>query len=184
MKLTTDRLILKPPAEEDIDAIVAVASDWRIAEMTLVPHPYLPNHAQEWIGRARENWETNGIGGFAVFTRHDGAFIGAAGLRLTETAGHASAGYWYSPRVWGRGYAPEALSALLRFGFEDRGLARIEANHLLINPASGRVMAKAGMSHATAVELPHRDGEGMVAGFSLHIDAAEWRALQSSRLSA
>ena len=184
MQLSTKRLLLRPPAEEDIDAIVAVASDWRIAEMTLVPHPYLASHALEWIERARKNWAENHLGGFAVFTRHDGAFIGAAGLRATETPGHASAGYWYSPSVWGHGYASEALAELLRFGFETRGLARIEASHLLKNPASGRVMEKAGMVNPTAMDLADRDGDGVHPGVVRHLDAAEWHALKANRISS
>ena len=40
---------------------------------------------------------------------------------------------------------PEAVIAAIRFGFENLGLNRIHANHLARNPASGRVMEKAGL---------------------------------------
>jgi ribosomal-protein-alanine N-acetyltransferase len=176
MKLETDRLILKPPCVEDVEAIAAVATDWRVAEMTLVPHPYLPADALVWIGRAKESWETHGFGGLAVFTRTGGIFIGAIGLRPKESPRHASSGYWFCPSVWGKGYATEALREILRFGFEVIGLERIEANHLLINPASGRVMEKAGLRHPTSIDLPHRDGDGLVPGIVRHLDASEWHA--------
>lgn len=42
-------------------------------------------------------------------------------------------------------YCTEAVGAVVRYGFEERGLNRIEARHMRRNPASGRVMAKAGM---------------------------------------
>ncbi|HEY1120824.1 MAG TPA: GNAT family N-acetyltransferase [Haloferula sp.] len=178
MKLETQRLILKPPAAEDIDAIVAVANDPWIAEMTLMPHPYLQRDALAWIARAKESWETHGHGGLAVFTRTGMAFIGAVGLRATEEPGVGSVGYWLSPAVWGRGFATEAVREVLRYGFEVVGLHRIEARHVIENPASGRVMEKAGLRHATPQDLPAYVGDGMVPGIVRHLTATEWRDLQ------
>ena len=174
--IETDHLLLKPPSEDDAASIVAVASDWRVAEMTLVPHPYVAGDALAWVARARLNWQEHGMGGFAVFTRGGLAFIGAIGLRPTTFPGHASTGYWFCPSVWGRGYATEALRAVIRFGFETRHLERIEANHLIINPSSGRVMEKVGMGHAIQVDLPERDGNGLVPGITRCIHAHEWHA--------
>ncbi len=184
MKLETKRLILKPPNEEDADAIAAVATDWRVAEMTLVPHPYVASDALAWVARARESWQTHGFGGFAVFTRHDWAFVGASGLRSKDLPGHASCGYWFSPAVWGKGYATEAVREVLRFGFEDLKLERIEANHLLINPASGRVMEKVGMGNPILIDLPERDGNGLVPGIVRYLHAEEWHAHSQPRLSS
>ena len=177
MKLETERLILKPPVAEDIGAIVAVANDWRVAEMTLLPNPFLQRDAVEWIAKTKGNWANQGHGGMAVFTRNGMAFVGAIGLRATGEPGVGSAGYWFTPAVWGRGFATEALREILRFGFEAVGLERIEARHVTENPASGRVMEKAGMNHATPQDLPERDGDGMVPGIVRHITAAEWREL-------
>jgi ribosomal-protein-alanine N-acetyltransferase len=180
MKFETSRLMLKAPSEEDAHAIAAVATDWRVAEMTLVPHPYTADDALAWVARARESWREFGCGGLAIFTRHGGAFIGGIGLKPTTVPGHANTGYWLCPSVWGRGFATEALREVIRFGFQARKLARIEANHLLINPASGRVMEKAGMGHAIEVDLPARDGEGLVPGIRRHIHAEEWELLNAA----
>ncbi|MCW1883319.1 GNAT family N-acetyltransferase [Luteolibacter flavescens] len=178
MKFETDRLILKPPAAEDIGAIVAVANDPWIAEMTLMPHPYLQRDALAWIAKAKEDWESHGHGGLAIFTRTGMAFAGAIGLKATEAPGVCSVGYWLSPAVWGRGFATEALREMLRYGFEVVGLQKIEACHVIENPASGKVMEKAGLIHATPEDLPARDGQGMVPGIVRHITADEWRATQ------
>jgi nucleoside-diphosphate-sugar epimerase len=72
--------------------------------------------------------------------------------------------------------ATEALLEVLRFGFEERGLARIESFHLAINPASGRVMEKAGMGHPRSLDLPDRDDGKPVPGFVRHLHADEWHA--------
>jgi [ribosomal protein S5]-alanine N-acetyltransferase len=175
MKLETKRLILKPPVAGDVDTIVAVANDWRIAEMTLLPHPFLQRDALAWIARVKDSWANHGHGGLAVYTRTGMAFVGAIGLRATGEPGVGSAGYWFSPTVWGRGFATEALREILRFGFDVAGLERIEARHVIENPASGRVMEKAGLRHPTPQDLTDRDGDGMVPGIVRHLTSAEWR---------
>ena len=48
---------------------------------------------------------------------------------------------------WNRGFATEAARAILAFGFESLELNRIYALHMTVNPASGRVLHKAGMRH-------------------------------------
>lgn len=55
-------------------------------------------------------------------------------------------GYYVGRAWWGLGIASEALSALIRFFFEEVGMNRIEARHDVKNPASGKVMEKCGMT--------------------------------------
>lgn len=54
-------------------------------------------------------------------------------------------GYAYASAYWGRGYATEALKAVISFFFNECEVHLIEARHIKSNPASGRVMEKAGM---------------------------------------
>jgi RimJ/RimL family protein N-acetyltransferase len=156
--LETERLILRPPRQEDAAAIMAVATDERVAATTYLPHPFLQEDFDRWLESVLGAWREKGTGVFAVFTRHDGAFIGSMSLRPSDTAGNASTGFWFAPAVWGQGYATEALQAVLRFGFERLSLECVEGRHFAFNPASGRVLEKAGMSRPVAVDLPARDG--------------------------
>jgi ribosomal-protein-alanine N-acetyltransferase len=48
-------------------------------------------------------------------------------------------------RFWGRVYCTAALRLFLRYCFSDLDLERVQARHFIRNPASGRVMEKAGM---------------------------------------
>ena len=57
----------------------------------------------------------------------------------------AEVGYSLSRVQWNRGLMTEALREVIRFGFEEMDLHRIEAQHEVSNPASGRVMEKVGM---------------------------------------
>lgn len=56
-------------------------------------------------------------------------------------------GYCYGSKFWGHGYATEALKKVMDFLFNEVGFYLIEARHLVNNPASGRVMEKAGMKY-------------------------------------
>ena len=56
-------------------------------------------------------------------------------------------GYWLGKDYWNKGYATEAVKAVIGYGFEKLRLNRIYAGHFTKNPASGRVMQKTGMTH-------------------------------------
>ncbi|MFJ4697832.1 GNAT family N-acetyltransferase [Streptomyces sp. NPDC088768] len=56
----------------------------------------------------------------------------------------ASLGYILRPDTWGRGHATDAVLAVLRFATARTGLVRLEARHHPDNPASGRVLVRAG----------------------------------------
>ncbi|RYH27828.1 MAG: N-acetyltransferase [Alcaligenaceae bacterium] len=76
----------------------------------------------------------------------DDSFAGLFGLRLGKPA-YRVAEIWYKfhPAFWGRGYATEAVVAILALGFNDLQLHRIEAGCAVDNIASIRVLEKAGM---------------------------------------
>ncbi len=59
----------------------------------------------------------------------------------------AEVAYAYGSKWWRNGYATEALKKVLHYGFCEVGLAVIEARHFPSNPASGKVMEKAGMKY-------------------------------------
>ena len=69
----------------------------------------------------------------------------------------AELGYWVGEPYWGNGYCSEAACALIDFGFEQLELKQIIAEHLRNNPASGRVMRKAGMQHIGSARKPDRE---------------------------
>jgi RimJ/RimL family protein N-acetyltransferase/quinol monooxygenase YgiN len=148
-ELRTERLVLRPFYPSDAQAVVELAGDRRVAAMTLtVPHPYERHHAEGWIA-SHEGQRAEGTGEvFAVCERSGqraGALVGAVGLAINKAHERAELGYWIGVPHWGRGYATEASIELVRYGFEALGLNRIYACHFAVNPASGRVLEKAGL---------------------------------------
>ena len=83
---------------------------------------------------------------FGVELKRSRRLIGAVGLRDIDR-GHCQAemGFWVGVESWGKGFASEAATAAMRYGFECLKLNRIYAHNMVRNPASGRVLEKIGM---------------------------------------
>jgi len=137
--LETERLVLRAPRLEDAKAVVALASDRRVAENTArIPHPYRTSDALEWITSvtAEEGKQT-----FLITLA--GAPIGACGIDLRE-ASTPELGYWIGAPHWGQGYATEAARAVIDHAFTDLGHEALQAGARVSNPASRRVLEKCG----------------------------------------
>lgn len=142
--LRTERLTLRPFDVADAPRVQQLAGAEEIARNTLlIPHPYPDGLAEQWIG----SHEAAALAGTLNLVIDDGELVGAIGLTINKEHDHAEVGYWVGVPYWNRGYATEALREVLRYGFEELGLNRIYAYHFTRNPASGRVLAKAGMHH-------------------------------------
>ena len=105
------------------------------------PHPYTPEDAEGWVAlQSGQHPPTQ----FAVCD--EAGPIGAIGLETREADYRHSAelGYWLGKPFWGRGIMTGAVRLLVVYGFEGLGLLRIDAHVKSGNPASARVLEKAG----------------------------------------
>ena len=144
--IETSRLVLRPFLPDDAPVVQRLAGERAIADTTLnIPHPYEDGMAEEWIAGHASGYADGTMATFAIELKDNSRLVGAIGLRIERRLNKAELGYWVGKPYWNRGYATEATMAILKFGFEDLRLHRIQAKHLGRNPASGRVMAKAGM---------------------------------------
>jgi [ribosomal protein S5]-alanine N-acetyltransferase len=142
--LRTARLTLRPFEMSDAPAVHQLVGAYEVALNTLViPHPYPDGAAEQWIAKHQSDFDENRIVHFAV---DDGQITGAMALVMKGDA-IAEIGYWIGVPFWGRGYASEAAVEVVRYGFEELDLVRIFAMHYGRNPASGRVLQKAGMAY-------------------------------------
>jgi len=107
------------------------------------PHPYMLADAQGWIAHCAAQPDAPH---FAVVV--NGELAGGAGyVRLQGELCHtAAAGYWLGEPFWGRGIATDALRRLVMHVFQSTDIHRLEAGVYAWNPASARVLEKAGFT--------------------------------------
>lgn len=145
-QIETDRLILRQPASADIPVIVKLANDSDIADGTLnMPYPYFEKNAISWLNMSYQGFDNGDQFVFAIELKESGQFIGGTGFTVTQCFDRAEIGYWIGKPYWNKGYCSEALSAVIKFGFNDLKLNKFLATYFPHNPASGRVMEKCGM---------------------------------------
>ncbi|MDI9632879.1 MAG: GNAT family N-acetyltransferase [Methanolinea sp.] len=153
----TERLLLRPFHRGDAAALRGALDDPAIAAGVLGDScPSTPEDALDWILRQEEGRRKGTSFVYAVCERDTGILAGAAGLRVNAEHAHAELGYWICRPFRGRGYAREAVSALLELGFFGLGLHRVYARHLAWNAPSARVLSATGFRH-----------EGTLAGHAL-----------------
>jgi RimJ/RimL family protein N-acetyltransferase len=144
--IETPRLRLRPYVPGDAPDVQRLAGDPAVARTTLlIPHPYPDGAAAAWIGTHAAQWTAQESLVLAITLRRSGELLGSIGLVFQVAHEKADLGYWIGVPYWNQGYTTEAVRAVLDYGFRTLGLNRIEAHYMAHNPASGRVMEKAGL---------------------------------------
>ena len=144
--LQTAHLILRPVRRRDAEAMYAYARDADVSRYVLwEPHRSIMD-TRETIGGIRRQYRHGWPSSFAIALRDTDRMIGTIGYMWLNLENHsAEIGYSLAKEHWNRGYMTEALTELIRYSFQTLRLHRLEAQHDIRNPASGRVMQKAGM---------------------------------------
>lgn len=151
-------VVLRTLRPADAPRILELCGDWEVARMTaLIPHPYLPGMAESWIAAASDGQETGAACTYAITRADDGLLVGAIAL-APPADGPDALGYWVGRPHWGHGYATAAARGLIALAFAQTDIDALGAIHLARNPASGRVLAKCGMTEVRSESRPHRGG--------------------------
>jgi RimJ/RimL family protein N-acetyltransferase len=147
-EIMSDRLVLRALTLADASDVARLAGRREIADTTIsIPHPYSEQQARDWIEAHTGPPSADKVTVFAITLKTDGRLIGTMGLReIDREHSQAEMGFWIGTEWWGRGYATEAARAVLGYAFEELGLNRVYAHHMVRNPASGRVLKKVGMT--------------------------------------
>lgn len=137
---------LRPWRTSDAPALVELANNLNIARNMTggFPHPYTSGHAESWVAQCRDPIFCERM--FAI--EHDGQLAGGIGYSQQSDI-HiytADVGYWLGEAFWGRGIATDAVRVFVRHVFAASRLRRLEARIYAWNPASARVLEKAGFT--------------------------------------
>lgn len=118
MIIETDRLRLRPPEPKDAESYCEMMADPDVARF-LTPDGNPQSRADAWRGFASwlGHWTIRGFGFFALEERATGAVVGRAGPWEPEGWPGLECGWTVASSHWGKGYAPEAAIAAVRWTF-------------------------------------------------------------------
>lgn len=174
--LLTEQLVLRAPHAEDIDAITFLANNPAIATMTSrMPHPYGREHAVEFVRKSAARGNGNCV--YSMTEAETGRFVGCCALHLADSGEGLEAGYWVGEPYWGRGYATEALHALVDMAFRTRDVPYIEAQCRVTNAASRRVLQKSGFQFHGSDMISVMALNASVSAERFRLDRKTWVSL-------
>ncbi len=146
--LLTERLILRPLEESDLDAFTGLMATPEVRAALHLSAVW--SRREAWLAMAqwRGQWELRGSGHFAVEERATGSFVGRAGLHRPEQDDWPGleVGWTLHPDWWGMGYATEAGAASLAYAFDVMGEPEVFSVILPENLASQAVAQRLGLS--------------------------------------
>src|ERR1700739_3899778 len=136
-RLATERLILRPLAPEDAEAMHRLVNDWEVTRnLSVVPFPYPRELANEYIESTRKAL-AEGTNYALAITGREGApeiLVGGVSLRIDAAERTGRLGYWVGRRFWGHGVATEAAGRLARWALANLDLDHLEARVITDNP--------------------------------------------------
>ncbi len=145
-----------------------------------MPHPYPAGGARDFIEAATRRRAEGREWVFAIL--EEGGFRGLAGFLVHDLpVRHGEVGYWLGAPFRGRGLATLAARLAVDFAFRQAGLPFLRARCLERNPASARVLEKAGFTYAGPLreENPKWPPGEPVRAYSLSREA--WQAARARR---
>lgn len=155
--LSSERLILRPWRDDDLDALAALCADPEV--MAHFPSVLDRAGSATLLGKLMAHQAEHGFGFWCLERRADGAVIGFAGLaRVGFAAPFAPAveiGWRLARSYWGQGYALEAAQRSLQFAFEDLQLNEVVSFTVPANRNSWGLMQRLGMRRDPVGDFEH-----------------------------
>ena len=176
----TERLLLRPVRDGDIDAMLAYNTDPRVTEWLLKTEIDPAAFRKRWLATLDDPRD------HSVVAELDGVVIGEGMLEITDGMGQDDAGpsrgsqamlgYILAPAYAGRGLATEIAHELLVMAFDDLGVRRVTAGCFVDNRASARILEKIGMRREQygVRDSWHRE-HGWIDGATYAILREEWQ---------
>lgn len=174
--LEGETIELRTIETDDADFLQRLLSDPRVRDGIAAVQPVNCAAEREWIDSLGED------DGAHFLVCIDGDPVGSIGLESPNEAwGSVEVGYMIAPSEWGNGYATDALRAVCGYAFEERRLNKVYAGAYATNPASCRVLEKAGFSEEGLLREEAFAGGEYVDVHRYGLLASEWRSRTERR---
>jgi RimJ/RimL family protein N-acetyltransferase len=149
--LVTERLVMRPFREEDLDAYTAMLRSEPVRRALHLPDTVSREDAWQQMAAFSGQWHLRNHGPFALEERATGRFVGRAGPHRPERADWPGIeiGWTLDPSVWGRGYATEAGGAAIDWVFAHHNVDVLYSMILAENSASQAVARRLGFRPGT-----------------------------------
>ena len=178
--LEGERVRLRQLDDADVHAVFAVFGDPVVARYWATPALVDETAAAELVEQTRVNFRARTGFRWAIATRDDDDVIGTCSLFHLDAANRrAEVGYALGRAYWRRGYATEAITIALTFGYETLGLRRIEADVDPRNAASLRTLERLGFQREGLLRACWEVNGEVQDSVILGLLADEWRAAQA-----
>jgi RimJ/RimL family protein N-acetyltransferase len=145
--IETERLLLRPFTPDDLDEFALLCADPEVMRYIGTSEAQSRERAGMRFHALIKHWNDHEFGLWAVIEKAGAEFTGFCGLQYLDNTLEIEVGYRLAKRFWGMGFATEAASASLRFGFEELAVDRIVAVVQPENVASCRVVEKIGLRY-------------------------------------
>ena len=144
--LETKRLILRRINIHDAKDIFEYSKDPEVARHVLWSAQKELGEAKDYCRFMARRYRNDEPSSWGIIERATNRLVGTIGyMDYNEDNATVEVGYSLARWLWNGGYMTEALSRVIEYTFEHMEINRIEAQHELENPSSGRVMEKCGM---------------------------------------
>ncbi|MFD1147359.1 GNAT family N-acetyltransferase [Saccharothrix hoggarensis] len=178
MRLTAERLVLRPFTAADAPVLAAYRSDPDVARYQGWDTPFPLAQAEAFV-REIGGVDPTAPGWFQWAIDVGGVLVGDVGVNLHENRRQADIGYTVATGHQGRGYATEAVRRVLAHLFDERGLHRVSAECDARNQRSARLLVRVGF-HQEGHRVQNTWSKGEWTDDLLFgLLAAEWRTREA-----
>lgn len=178
--IETARLILRLPHDDDAAVIAELINDFEISKnLARVPYPYALSDAEEFLSWAKGADDKTR---FSVITlkQQPSVLQGMISYEWNAEKQNAELGYWLVKPLWGQGLMSEAAQAMVSHAFAVAGVGDIVSCYFTENPASGKVLARAGLVEAgQCTQFSKAQGKD-VPVVNMRLTRARWDGLQAA----
>jgi RimJ/RimL family protein N-acetyltransferase len=155
--IETERLLLRPWKNADLDPFAELNADLRVMEH--FPSTSSREESEAFMARIRGHFDQHGYGLWAVEVKRGEPFIGFVGLGTVSFDAHftpaVEIGWRLAHASWGKGYASEAARASLHFAFLELRLDEVVSFTVAANRRSSAVMERIGMHRGAIDDFDH-----------------------------
>lgn len=154
--IRTERLLMRKPTLEDIDAFYQIVKSDEVGSWLAVSRGMSKKETEQYVRKFVENWNENGFGVWLLFHKTTRELIGHCGLRYVDRTKDVEIMYLLDTKHWGNGFATEAAKASIQYAFHDLKVQKLIARIKMENEKSKNVLEKIGFMYTHDVNYDGR----------------------------